>query len=84
MLDVRVMPRASRDGIAGWREGRLVVRVTAPPVKSAANDAVIVLLAKALDVPKSTLRVASGATSRSKSIEILGLARDQVLARFQT
>jgi hypothetical protein len=83
LLDVRVTPRASRNGIAGWRDGRLVVRVTAPPVDNAANDAVVLVLAEALDVPKSALRVASGTTSRNKSIEVAGLTRAQVLARVQ-
>ena len=84
VLDIRVTPRASRNGIAGWRDGRLVVRVAAPPVERAANDAVIALVAKLLDVPKSAVRIASGLTARNKSLEIAGVTQDQALARLAT
>ena len=49
-LDLRVIPRAPHDAIAGERDGRLVVRVTAPPVDRAANDAVVELVARKLDL----------------------------------
>jgi len=54
----------------------VVVRVNAPPVDGAANDAVIAALAEALDVPKRDIRIAAGATSRNKSLEIAGLSRE--------
>jgi uncharacterized protein (TIGR00251 family) len=82
-LDIRVTPRASRSRIDGVRDGRLIVRVTAPPVDSAANAAVIALLAAALDVPKRQISIAHGETSRNKSVEITGLSDEQVRARLQ-
>lgn len=72
-FEVRVQPRASRTAILGAREGRLVVRVTAPPVDAAANQAVIELLARALGVPKRAVRIVSGDRGRNKIIEVDGV-----------
>lgn len=79
-FEVRVQPRASRSEIVGEQEGALRVRVAAPPVDGAANDALIELLADLLDVPKRDIRVVSGATSRRKVIEADGVTTAQVLA----
>lgn len=73
LLLVRVMPRASRDGIAGPENGALKVRLTAPPVGGAANQALIKLLAKALKLPKGGLTIVSGQTSRNKRVAAAGL-----------
>jgi uncharacterized protein len=81
-LDVRVIPRAPKTALDGWRGPRLLVRVTAPPVDRAANDATLALLAEILDVPRSALRVAAGATSRNKTIAVEGLSAAQVAARL--
>ena len=59
VVDVRVQPRAGRDGIDGVREARLRVRVTVPPVDDAANRRLLELLADAFGVPKSRVRLAS-------------------------
>jgi uncharacterized protein (TIGR00251 family) len=72
-IEVRVTPRASRDQIVGWRQGALVVKVTAPPVDDAANKALIKLLAKRAGVPRSRVRIASGGRGRRKLVEIEGL-----------
>jgi uncharacterized protein len=71
-LDVRVIPRASRDQLAGLRDGRLLVRVTAPPLDGRANAAVCALLAKAAGVPKGAVSVARGEASRDKRLRIDG------------
>jgi uncharacterized protein (TIGR00251 family) len=70
---VRVQPRASRNVVEGIREGRLVVRVTAPPVDDAANEAVVLLLARALDVSRRAVQIVSGHTSRQKTVMVTGL-----------
>jgi uncharacterized protein YggU (UPF0235/DUF167 family) len=70
LLDVRAMPRAPRTAVGGVRSGRLLVRVTAAPVDDAANDAVVRALAEALDLPRGCIRIAAGAASRNKTIEI--------------
>jgi hypothetical protein len=72
-VEVRVHPRARRDEVTGERDGRLVVRVTAPPVAGRANDAVRKLLAKRLGVAPGRVRVVRGEASRDKLIEVDGL-----------
>jgi len=71
-LDVRVIPRARRDELGGMRDGRLLVRVSAPPVDGKANAAVCALLAKTAGVPKGAVRVVRGKSSRDKRVEIAG------------
>ena len=77
-LDIRVMPRSSRSELAGVRDGRLVVRVTAAPVDDAANAAAIATLAEALALPRRDVRIVAGAASRNKTIEVRGLSAAQL------
>ena len=79
-LNVRVTPRASKNAVEGFREGALIIRVTAPPVDSAANEAVITLLAAALGVAKRQLTIARGSTGRNKVIDIEGISQDQLIS----
>ena len=72
-LRVRVRPRASKDALGGEREGALVVRLTAPPVEGAANEALARFLGKTLGVAPSAVRVVSGATGRNKVVSVAGL-----------
>lgn len=81
-LKVHVQPRASRDAIGGEREGALVVRLTAPPVEGAANEALSHLLGRALGIPPSAVRVVSGARGRRKLVEVAGLDAVAVLGRL--
>jgi uncharacterized protein (TIGR00251 family) len=78
-LDVRVIPRAARDELAGVRAGRLLVRVTAPPLDGRANAAVCTLLAKAAGVPKGAVSVVRGASSRDKRVRIDGVADERAV-----
>ena len=70
--------------MTGWRDGTLLVKVTAPPVDSAANAAVVDLLSSALDLPKRAIRIVRGETSRTKQVEIDGLTLDQVRAQLDS
>ena len=81
-LDIRVIPRASRTKIDGMRAGRLMLRVTAPPVDDAANDAVITAMARALSVPRSAVQIAAGQRSRDKSIVIAGMSAEDLRQRL--
>jgi uncharacterized protein (TIGR00251 family) len=81
-LKVRVQPRASRDGFAGERDGALVVRLTAPPVEGAANQALVRLLGKALGLAPYALRIVGGATGRNKVVAVAGLDAAAVRARL--
>lgn len=72
-FSVRVRARASRSEIVGVRAGVLRIRVQAPPVDGAANEALISLLADELGVAQRRARIVSGATSLVKTIEVDGL-----------
>jgi uncharacterized protein (TIGR00251 family) len=84
---VRLTPRGGRDAIEGFAEdgaGRplLKARVAAPPVEGEANAALIKLVAKALGLPRSAVRIASGESARVKVLEIDGLDEAEVRARL--
>jgi uncharacterized protein (TIGR00251 family) len=81
-IAIRVMPRSSRTGIEGVRDGRLVIRITAPPVDGAANDAAIAVLAGRLQVPRSACRITAGGTSRNKTVEISSLTAEAARQRL--
>jgi len=79
-----VQPRAARDEIVGWQDATLRLRVTAPPVAGAANTAVAALLARALAVPPSSIRVIRGLQARNKIVEIAGLNDAEIRSRLQS
>jgi uncharacterized protein (TIGR00251 family) len=72
-LEVRVIPRARRTEIAGRRGGALLIRLAAPPVDGAANDALRAFLAERLGVPQRQIAILRGATSRDKTVAIDGV-----------
>lgn len=73
MIAVRVTPRASKDEIVGWRDdGVLLVRLTAPPVEGAANEALCRLIARAVRVAPSRVSVVRGERSRDKVVAVEG------------
>lgn len=87
-LAVRLTPRASRDGLDGIgldADGRPVLRIrlAAPPVEGAANQALIDFLAGILSVRKKDIVIRSGETGRLKILEIAG-APDALAARLET
>ncbi len=75
-LELKVFPKSPRCRIGPVEGGRLQVRVHAPPEDGEANAAVVALLAKAFDVPRSAVAILVGQTSRLKSIRITGSAVD--------
>jgi uncharacterized protein (TIGR00251 family) len=79
---VQVQPRAARAGVSGVRDGALVLRVTAPPVDGAANQALRHLLADLLAVPASQITVVHGVRSRRKLIRVRGLSAVALRARL--
>jgi uncharacterized protein (TIGR00251 family) len=76
---VRVQPRASRTEVAGTQQGALKVRLQAPPVDGAANEALVDFLAESLGVPRRQVRIVSGATARTKVVEVTGVDVDAVM-----
>ena len=72
VLQFHVQPRASRTEVVGWHGDAIKVRLAAPPVDGAANAALLTFLADTLDVPRTSVRLVSGSTSRRKRIAITG------------
>ncbi len=75
---VRVQPRASRSEVCGVHGESLKVRLAAPPVDGEANEALVRLLANELEVPRRSVRIVTGASSRTKTVEIDGISPDVV------
>jgi uncharacterized protein (TIGR00251 family) len=79
-LIVHVQPRAKHTEVAGWHGDAVKIRLAAPPVDGAANEALLAFIARQARVPKRAVTLVSGATSRRKHIRISGRSRDTVLA----
>ena len=77
-FDIQVIPHASRAEIAGVQEGAFKVKVTAPPVEGAANEACIKLLADKLGLKKSQMEISSGAKSRKKTVMIKDISKEEL------
>ena len=75
---VRVVPRASKSAVVGEHEGALRVRVAAPPVEGAANDALIKFLAKEFGVPARDVEIRSGHTSKTKVVRVAGASAEKL------
>jgi len=81
-LRVRVQPRASKNALGGEREGALVVRLTAPPVDGRANEALARILADALGIAASAVRLVRGDSGREKLVAIAGIDAATARARL--
>lgn len=79
---VKVHPRARRNAITGEVGDALKLALTAPPVDGKANEACIDFFAKLLKVPRSSVTIASGQTSRNKVIRVAGLSAEEVRKRL--
>jgi uncharacterized protein (TIGR00251 family) len=77
-----VIPRAPRTRVDGTRAGAILIRLAAPPVDGAANDALVAFLAEALALPRRNIRIVSGEKSRDKRVEISGLDTQAALDRL--
>lgn len=75
---IKVQPRSSRPGVDGLHGDALKVRVGAAPVDGAANAAVVEVLAEAFGVPRRAIRIVAGDSSRSKVVEVDGIAAQAV------
>lgn len=82
-FDVRVQPRASRSEVVGPYGSALKVRLQAPPVGGRANEALIVLLAERLGVPRSEVEIVSGWTGRTKRVAVRGVSAEKLRRAFE-
>ncbi|MBF8258715.1 MAG: hypothetical protein HW377_1089 [Actinobacteria bacterium] len=81
-LSVRVIPRSSRNEVAGFSEGTVRIRLTAPPVENRANEALVRFLSRVLDVPRGRVEIVAGGTGRRKIVRVAGAAREDVFRRL--
>jgi uncharacterized protein (TIGR00251 family) len=81
-LLVKVVPRAGVTAAAGIRDGRLLVRLAAPPVEGAANEALIAFVAKSLKVPARQVTLERGGRSRNKQVGVRGVSVDHAVDVF--
>ena len=83
-FQVRVQPRAKKNAIVGEMGDALKLALTAPPVEGRANEACIAFLSEVLNVPRSSVTIASGESSRNKVIRVAGLTAEQVGMQLRT
>mgnify|MGYP001818269120 CR=1 FL=1 len=83
-FSVRVVPRASRNKIAGIHDRAVRIRLTAPPVEGAANEALVSFLSTVLRVAKRHVELVSGQKARDKVVSVSGLSVEEVDARLRS
>src|SRR3569833_2023483 len=81
-LSIKLQPRASVNAIGDVMGNELRVKVTAPPVDSAANEALIRFLAETLDCARNKIELVRGQTSRHKTVRLLGMSAEDVAKRI--
>jgi uncharacterized protein (TIGR00251 family) len=79
---VKVHPRARKNAITGVIGDALKLSLTAPPVEGRANSAVVEFFADLFEIPRSSVTIASGATSRRKVVRIAGMSKRSVAEKF--
>src|SRR5512136_1367768 len=82
LLSVKLQPRASANEIGEALGNELRIKVTAPPVDAAANEALIQLLAQQLHCPRNRVDLIRGHTSRHKTVKLYGLTAEDALGRL--
>ncbi|MFI5111215.1 MAG: DUF167 domain-containing protein [Terriglobales bacterium] len=82
-FSVRLHPRAKKNAITGMLGDALKISLTAPPLEGRANHACIEFLADVLKLPRSSITIAAGQTSRNKLIRISGVSAADVEARLR-
>ena len=83
LLLVKLQPRASRNEICGPFGDALKIKVTAPPVDSAANQALIDFIAKKLDCSRNCIQIIRGQKTQHKTLNIINLNLTTVLERLK-
>jgi len=80
---LRVQPRARRNAIVGELGDALKIALTAPPVDGRANEACVEFFADLFDVPRSSVTITSGRSSRNKVIRVHGISSDELRRRLE-
>ncbi|HTR40156.1 MAG TPA: DUF167 domain-containing protein [Pseudomonadales bacterium] len=82
LLSIKIQPRAAKNHIAGAHGNELKIQVTAPPVDSAANEALVELLAVILGCGRNRIEIIRGHKSRHKTVKLHGFAPEEILQKF--
>ncbi len=82
LLSIKLQPRASNDEIGQPLGNELRIKVTAPPVDAAANQALVNLLSEKLDCPRNRVELVRGQTSRHKVVKIYGMSEADLLTKL--
>ena len=77
-IQIRVQPRAKRNALVPWQDGRWKLYVTAPAIEGKANEALIEFFTKRLGIARSSTRILSGEKSRDKVIALDGISEPQL------
>jgi hypothetical protein len=83
VLAVKLLPRAAKNEIGPALGNEIKIRITAPPVEGAANEALVRFLAETLGCPRSAVQIVRGQTSRHKTVAVAGVGAAEALARLQ-
>jgi uncharacterized protein (TIGR00251 family) len=83
-FQIRVHPRAKKNAITGEVGDALKVALTAPPIDGRANEACVAFFAELLNVPRSSVTIAAGQTSRNKLIRVAGMTAAEVQRRLSS
>jgi len=81
-LSIKLQPRASANEIGEVLGNELRIKVTAPPVDSAANEALVRFLAETLDCARNRVELMRGQTSRHKTVRVRGMTAEEVVERI--
>ena len=81
-LSITVQPRASKTGLAGLQEGRLKIRIAAPPVDGEANGELIRFLARLFALPKTAVSILQGQRGKQKRVRLAGVSLESVRAKL--
>jgi hypothetical protein len=78
LVQVKIIPRSSKNQVAGYDRGCYKIKIAAPPVDGQANQGLIAFLAKKLGIAKSRVKIVSGEKSKQKKIKIDGLTLSEI------
>ena len=84
LIHLTIQPRASRTEVAGLHGATIRIRLAAPPVDGAANEALVRFLAETLGLPKSAITIKSGLSGKRKTVLVTGQSPDDVSVKLVT
>lgn len=82
LIDVAVVPKASRTRILNVYDSRLKIQLAAPPVEGQANDALVRFLADTLDMPRVQIEIVGGAANKRKTVRIKKASLTRVMLKL--